>query len=78
MDNEFGFDFDDDITGVMLTRAGSKPNTLLTVMPDPFGGGVFAVIWQFPPGEENPIGTIRPFSSLELAMTWLMECDINP
>lgn len=78
MENESDFDFEGDIAGVMLSRAGSKPNTLLTIMPDPFGGGVFAVIWQFPPGEDNPIGTIRPFDNLDLAMTWLMECDMNP
>ena len=64
--------------GAMLSRVGTKPNTLLTIMPDPFGGGVFAVVWQFPPMEENPIGTIRPFDSLEKAVVWLLECDANP
>lgn len=64
--------------GAMLSRVGTKPNTLLTVMPDPFGGGFFAVVWQFPPMEENPIGTIRPFDSLEKAVQWLLECDANP
>lgn len=78
MEDKFSFDFGEDTSSILLMRAGSKPNTLLSVMPDPFSGGVFAVIWQFPPGEDNPIGTIRPFENIQQAMTWLMECDINP
>lgn len=63
--------------GAMLSRAGRKPNTLLTIMPDPFGGGVFAVVWQFPPLEDKPIGTIRPFDNAEEAAAWLMLCDAD-
>ena len=73
------FDMEDDAPmGAMLSRVGKKPNTLLTIMPDPYSGGYFAVVWQFPPTEDNPIGMIRPFDSLEKAATWLLECDINP
>ena len=60
----------------LINKVGGKPNTMFSIMRDHFGGGWFGVVWEFPPDDENPIGTIRPFDTLRETMVWLMSVDL--
>lgn len=72
MDN-YDFDIPEDAPlGAIFAKPGRKPNTMLTIMPDLVSDGFFAVVWQFPPMEDSPIGTIRPFETIEKAASWLL------
>jgi|DEB19_MinimDraft_3_1074340.scaffolds.fasta_scaffold12767_3 hypothetical protein len=66
---------DEDGKVPLLLCPGKDKNCLLSIMPDPYSGGWFAVRWQFPPGEDAPIGTIRPFPTLKDASDWLAFAD---
>lgn len=58
----------------LIMKRGNREDTLLSIMPDPYSGGWFAVVWQYPPDDE-PIGTIRSFNTMREATEWLMVAD---
>ena len=61
--------------GGTIARLGQQANTVLQVAHDPMHNGFLAYIWQCPPDEDTPVGTVRPFATVREAVAWLLECD---
>lgn len=61
---------------VLMNKIGRKPNTMFSMMRDHFGGGWFGIVWEYPAdNDDSPIGTIRPFDTLQETLDWLMSVD---